>query len=207
MLPAINGQGLKELIKASLAWLKSNQQAINALNVFPVPDGDTGTNMLLTMESAWAEVNKTPTDDVGQVAHAVAHGALMGARGNSGVILSQLWRGFARSLDDKELLTAPIWCPAMQEGVADRLQRRHQAGRRDDPHRRPRSGRSLHAKRRARATTWPLSWSAWWRAGASRLRAPRRCCRSSSRRAWWIAAGKATWSFSKACCVTCAASR
>ena len=117
VLPAINGQGLKELIKASLAWLKCNQQAINALNVFPVPDGDTGTNMLLTMESAWAEVNKTPTDQVGPVAHAVAHGALMGARGNSGVILSQLWRGFARSLDDKELLTVADLVPAMQEGA------------------------------------------------------------------------------------------
>jgi DAK2 domain fusion protein YloV len=115
-LPAINGQGLKELVKASLAWLKSNQQAINALNVFPVPDGDTGTNMLLTMESAWAEVDKTPNDYVGQVARAIAHGALMGARGNSGVILSQLWRGFARSLDDKESLTAADLSPAMLEG-------------------------------------------------------------------------------------------
>jgi DAK2 domain fusion protein YloV len=117
VLPAINGQGLKELVKASLAWLKCNQQAINALNVFPVPDGDTGTNMLLTMESAWAEVNKTPTDRVGRVAHAVAHGALKGARGNSGVILSQLWRGFARSLDDKELLNVADLVPAMQEGA------------------------------------------------------------------------------------------
>jgi DAK2 domain fusion protein YloV len=115
-LPALNGQGLKELVKASRAWLKSNQQAINALNVFPVPDGDTGTNMLLTMESAWAEVDKTPTDRVGQVAHALAHGALMGARGNSGVILSQLWRGFARSLDDKELLVAADLAPALQAG-------------------------------------------------------------------------------------------
>ena len=115
-LPAINAQGLKELVKASLAWLKSNQQAINALNVFPVPDGDTGTNMLLTMESAWAEVDKAPTDHVGQVARAIAHGALMGARGNSGVILSQLWRGFARSLDDKELLVASDLAPALVAG-------------------------------------------------------------------------------------------
>jgi len=115
-LLTVNGQGLKELVKASLAWLKSNQQAINALNVFPVPDGDTGTNMLLTMESAWAEVNRTPTDRVGQVAHALAHGSLMGARGNSGVILSQLWRGFARSLDDKEILTAADLAPALLEG-------------------------------------------------------------------------------------------
>jgi len=113
---AINGQGLKELVKASLAWLRSNQQAINALNVFPVPDGDTGTNMLLTMESAWAEVEKAPADRIGRIAHAIAHGSLMGARGNSGVILSQLWRGFARSLDDKEMLTAADLSPALLEG-------------------------------------------------------------------------------------------
>jgi DAK2 domain fusion protein YloV len=116
-LLAINGEGLKELIKASLAWLRSNQQAVNALNVFPVPDGDTGTNMLLTMQSAWAEVERVTENRVGQVAHAVAHGALMGARGNSGVILSQLWRGFARSLDDQEMLTAADLFPALQEGV------------------------------------------------------------------------------------------
>jgi len=115
-LLAINGYGLKELVKASLAWLRSHQQAINALNVFPVPDGDTGTNMLLTMESAWAEVEKAPLDRVGPVARAIAHGSLMGARGNSGVILSQLWRGFARSLGDKEMLTASDLAPALIEG-------------------------------------------------------------------------------------------
>ena len=116
-LLVINGDSLKELIQASLSWLRSNQQAVNALNVFPVPDGDTGTNMLLTMQSAWVEVEKVPEDRIGPVAHAVAHGALMGARGNSGVILSQLWRGFARSLDDKEVLTAADLAPAMQEAA------------------------------------------------------------------------------------------
>lgn len=116
-LLAINGDDLKELVKASLACLKSNQQVVNALNVFPVPDGDTGTNMLLTMQSAWAEAEQVSENRVGLVARAIAHGALMGARGNSGVILSQLWRGFARSLDDKEMLTAADLFPAMQEGV------------------------------------------------------------------------------------------
>lgn len=116
VLLGVNGEGLKELVRASLAWLRSNQQTINALNVFPVPDGDTGTNMLLTMESAWAEVDKSPSERVGQVARAVAHGALMGARGNSGVILSQLWRGFARSLDDQETMTAADLAPALLEG-------------------------------------------------------------------------------------------
>jgi len=116
-LLVINGDTLKKLVGVSVSWLRSNQQAINALNVFPVPDGDTGTNMLLTMQSAWTEVDKMSEDRAGPVAHAIAHGALMGARGNSGVILSQLWRGFARSLDDKEVLGAADLVPAMQEAA------------------------------------------------------------------------------------------
>ncbi len=102
----IDGQGLKRLVEASLAWLRYHQQAINALNVFPVPDGDTGTNMLLTMQSAWTEIQHSPEENVGKIAAMVAHGALMGARGNSGVILSQLWRGFAHALDGKHTLAA-----------------------------------------------------------------------------------------------------
>ncbi|HDD25142.1 MAG TPA: DAK2 domain-containing protein, partial [Chloroflexi bacterium] len=102
----IDGQGLKRLIKAATFWLQHHQAAINSLNVYPVPDGDTGTNMLLTMQSAWEEIKDSPERNVGQVAHKMAHGALMGARGNSGVILSQIWRGFARSLDDKEVCRA-----------------------------------------------------------------------------------------------------
>lgn len=96
----LDGQGLKQLVEAGMTWLKANQQLVNSLNVFPVPDGDTGTNMLLTMQAAYAEIVNSEDTNIGQVAHAVAHGALMGARGNSGVILSQLWRGFARALDN-----------------------------------------------------------------------------------------------------------
>ncbi len=115
-LLTVSGQGLKRLVKASLSWLRHHQQAINALNVFPVPDGDTGTNMLLTMQSAWAEIEHSPEDHIGRLAHAVAHGALMGARGNSGVILSQLWRGFARALSDIRVLTANDMARALREG-------------------------------------------------------------------------------------------
>ncbi len=114
---SLSGQGLKRLVKASLSWLQYHQQAVNALNVFPVPDGDTGTNMLLTMQSAWAEIEHSPDDTISNIAHGVAHGALMGARGNSGVILSQLWRGFARSLGNEVVLTAPSMVKAMQEGA------------------------------------------------------------------------------------------
>ena len=102
----VDGQGLKRLVEAALAWLRYHQAAINSLNVFPVPDGDTGTNMLLTMQSAWSEIEHSPEENIGKVAQAIAHGALMGARGNSGVILSQLWRGFARSLDSKQAVTS-----------------------------------------------------------------------------------------------------
>lgn len=114
---AIDGQGFKRLIQASLAWLRHHQAAINALNVFPVPDGDTGTNMLLTMQSAWTEIAESPEQNAAVIAQAIAHGALMGARGNSGVILSQLWRGFARSLDSKQTFAASDFAEAMQEAA------------------------------------------------------------------------------------------
>ncbi len=99
-----DGQALKRLVEAGLLWLKTNQQTVNSLNVFPVPDGDTGTNMMLTMTSAWNEIKDSGEHHVGQMAALVAKGALMGARGNSGVILSQLWRGFARALQDQEVI-------------------------------------------------------------------------------------------------------
>ncbi len=102
----IDGQALKNLVEASLVWLRTNQEMVNALNVFPVPDGDTGTNMVLTMQAAVDEVADSPVSNLGEMAHAVAHGALMGARGNSGVILSQLWRGVARALDHEPYLEA-----------------------------------------------------------------------------------------------------
>lgn len=100
----IDGQVFKRLVSASLTWLRTNQQTVNALNVFPVPDGDTGTNMVLTMQAAYDEIIDSPEHSFGKMAHSVAHGALMGARGNSGVILSQLWRGFARAVDNQHTL-------------------------------------------------------------------------------------------------------
>ncbi len=111
----IDGQVLKTLVEASLTWLKTNQQIVNALNVFPVPDGDTGTNMLLTMQAAFNEIANSGERNLGKMAHAVAQGALMGARGNSGVILSQLWRGFARSLDNYETMDARQLVTALNE--------------------------------------------------------------------------------------------
>ncbi len=109
----VDGQALKRLIEAGLAWLRTNQQIVNSLNVFPVPDGDTGTNMVLTMQAAYDEIADSAEYNFGKMAHAVAHGALMGARGNSGVILSQLLRGFARAVDSKPALDAPTLVQAL----------------------------------------------------------------------------------------------
>jgi len=103
----VDGQSLKRLVEAGLTWLRTNQQMVNALNVFPVPDGDTGTNMVLTMQSAYNEISELGYRGIGDMAAAVSQGALMGARGNSGVILSQLWRGFSRSLHGQEVLDGP----------------------------------------------------------------------------------------------------
>jgi DAK2 domain fusion protein YloV len=112
----IDGQVFKTLIESSLTWLKTNQQAINILNVFPVPDGDTGTNMVLTMQAACDEISNSAERNIGKLTRMVAHGALMGARGNSGVILSQLWRGFARALDNFEVLDGQLMINALHQG-------------------------------------------------------------------------------------------
>jgi uncharacterized protein len=112
-----NGQQFRKLAHAALLWLEQNHRHVNELNVFPVPDGDTGTNMLLTMRSAYGRIADNGETHVGTVAKAMAHGALMGARGNSGVILSQIWRGLARELQDKEAFTSADLAKALQEAA------------------------------------------------------------------------------------------
>jgi DAK2 domain fusion protein YloV len=96
-----DGQTLKEMFASGTAWLEKSAPDINAINVFPVPDGDTGTNMVLTMKFALEEVKPNSDNQVSSVAKSLAHGALMGARGNSGVILSQFFRGLAKGLEGK----------------------------------------------------------------------------------------------------------
>ena len=112
---SINGQSMKRLVEAGMTWLRTNQQTVNALNVFPVPDGDTGTNMVLTMQSAWNEIKDLGHRRISDMAAAVSKGALMGARGNSGVILSQLWRGFARGVHGHDVLDAATFAKAFAE--------------------------------------------------------------------------------------------
>jgi DAK2 domain fusion protein YloV len=117
-IPYCDGRGLKRLIRFGLAWLERHQQAINALNVYPVPDGDTGTNMLLTLQSAYQEIQNSPEEEVALIAQQVAHGALMGARGNSGVILSQILRGFSRSLEGMKTFDTIQFASALREAAS-----------------------------------------------------------------------------------------
>ncbi|MDO8567566.1 MAG: DAK2 domain-containing protein [Dehalococcoidales bacterium] len=111
----ISGNDLREMFAAATGWLEKSAADIDALNVFPVPDGDTGTNMLLTMRSAMDEAYRAPDHSASGVARAMAKGALMGARGNSGVILSQIWSGLAQYLDDKDTFTARELAEALQK--------------------------------------------------------------------------------------------
>jgi uncharacterized protein len=112
-----DGHQLCKLAQAGLYWLEHNCQHVNALNVFPVPDGDTGTNMLLTMRSAYNRIQNGDEGHVGKVAQELSQGALMGARGNSGVILSQIWRGLAKSLKNKAAFTTVDLAEALQEAA------------------------------------------------------------------------------------------
>ncbi len=112
----LDAVGLRDLLNAGLTWLDRHHEIVNALNVFPVPDGDTGTNMLLTMRSACGESTDSDLPSAGAVAKAAAHGALMGARGNSGVILSQILRGISRSMGDHSVVTGPQFAAALAEG-------------------------------------------------------------------------------------------
>lgn len=104
-------------IRAALMWLEQHRDAVNAMNVFPVPDGDTGTNMWHTLESAAAAIQQLDTRHIGQVSDALARGALRGARGNSGTILSMLLRGFADGLNGVEIMDAQGFLRACQSAV------------------------------------------------------------------------------------------
>src|SRR6202035_4292631 len=106
-LRQIGGEQVLAGLTAALSWLEANQQEINDLNVFPVPDGDTGSNMFLTLRSAVEDANHAEDPhSAASVMLAAAHGSLMGARGNSGVILSQILRGFAQGLGGRNRVDA-----------------------------------------------------------------------------------------------------
>lgn len=113
----IGGAMLKEMFLTGAALLEKNRAYIDSLNVFPVPDGDTGTNMSMTMQSAVKEIQNCKGTNVSDIAAAASLGALKGARGNSGVILSQILRGFARALSGKEEMAPENFAAALTTGT------------------------------------------------------------------------------------------
>jgi len=113
---SLNGPEVRDMFAAATAWLDRNKESVNAINVFPVPDGDTGTNMYLTMRSTMEEAQRCPDLTAGGMLAAMSHGALMGARGNSGVILSQILRGVARAMDGAIALDSRGLAAGLTEG-------------------------------------------------------------------------------------------
>ena len=116
-IKAIDGLMLREMVLGGTALLEKNREKVDALNVFPVPDGDTGTNMSLTMASAVKEINAQEYPSIGKAAAALAKGALRGARGNSGVITSQLYRGFSRALEGLDVAGPVEFAAALKRGA------------------------------------------------------------------------------------------
>ena len=114
---AINGGQFQAMVQAGAIRLNQNAEFVNSLNVFPVPDGDTGTNMDLSMTSGAKAVREATSEHVGELAGILSKGLLMGARGNSGVILSQIFRGFSKEIIEKETLSAQDLADALQNGV------------------------------------------------------------------------------------------
>lgn len=117
MQKTINGATFRKMILAGASLLEQNKEYIDSLNVFPVPDGDTGTNMFLTMKSAVGEVNKCMNNDLSSLSEAFSKGALRGARGNSGVITSQIFKGFCSVTKNCKEISTKDFAKAMQEGA------------------------------------------------------------------------------------------
>jgi dihydroxyacetone kinase-like predicted kinase len=117
MQKTISGQMLKSMILTAAKLLEVNRATIDALNVFPVPDGDTGTNMSLTFQSAVKELIDCKSNRISDITEAVSKGALRGARGNSGVILSQVLRGFCNTLKQAEEADTKLFSQALVAGA------------------------------------------------------------------------------------------
>lgn len=117
MQKTISGATFRKMVLAGVSLLEQNKEYVDSLNVFPVPDGDTGTNMFLTMKSAVTEVNKCMNNDIVALSEAFSKGALRGARGNSGVITSQIFKGFCSVTKGCKEITTKDFAKAMQEGA------------------------------------------------------------------------------------------
>ncbi|WP_286231457.1 DAK2 domain-containing protein [Neobacillus mesonae] len=116
-ITALDGKRFAEMVIQGANNLSANAKMVDALNVFPVPDGDTGTNMNLSMTSGAKEVKNNVQEHIGKVGSALSKGLLMGARGNSGVILSQLFRGFAKAIESKTVISGSEFAHALEAGV------------------------------------------------------------------------------------------
>ena len=114
---SINAAVLAKMFLNGAKNLDSKKEWINELNVFPVPDGDTGTNMTMTIMSAAKEVSAIENPDMASIAKAISSGSLRGARGNSGVILSQLFRGFTKVIGKEKEITVPVLAASFQKAV------------------------------------------------------------------------------------------
>jgi hypothetical protein len=116
MQTELDGQGLKRALEAAKLQLEKHIDEVNALNIFPVPDGDTGINMFLTMKSAVEAMEKSPDTSAAAISAVAARGALLGARGNSGVILSQILRGMAKGIEDRKTFSSLDLANALRIG-------------------------------------------------------------------------------------------
>ena len=117
-IEALSGGQLRDMFAAAAAWLEKHTESVNAINVFPAPDGDTGTNMYLTMRAVMEEAQRCPEEGAGAIMAAMSQGALMGARGNSGVILSQIIRGMTRAVGEAKSVDAATWVRGLEEAAA-----------------------------------------------------------------------------------------
>lgn len=116
-MKVLTGKLFKEMVLCGANTLHNNHTEIDALNVFPVPDGDTGTNMSLTFLAGAKEIENLESNNIGEISKKLSKGLLMGARGNSGVILSQIFRGVAMTLQDHEDADAILWAQALESGA------------------------------------------------------------------------------------------
>ena len=117
MRQTVNGSDFRRLLISAAAGIEINKQALNELNVFPVPDGDTGTNMSMTINAAAADLRKVEDPSLEKAAATAASAMLRGARGNSGVILSLLFRGISKRLKGVDVCDGTTWAEALQAGV------------------------------------------------------------------------------------------
>ena len=188
-IDVLDPSAVRRWCAAAVAALEACRAEIDDLNVFPVPDGDTGTNMLLTLRAADEAVRSDPPGDLVVTVTSMARGAVLGARGNSGVIVSQVLRGLAEGLAAGPGGGGRAVAAALDRGadlawasVGDPVEGTMLSWSAAPPTRRPPPARS-----------WP-PWSARRCAGRRRRwRGPRRSCRCSPRRAWWTPAAGACW--------------